>query len=152
MTDLDALEKLAREASRVAPGGWHFSPWHIEEGQPVVRHEAGWILATTSNDADAAFIAAANPATILSLISALRSRDAEVAGLRMALERLAKGAPPFTEAPRRPGSFACTSCNDTGMIAIRSRDGAYAFPGPVPDDARGYADADCWHCDCGRKP
>lgn len=44
----------------------------------------------------------------------------------------------------------CSHCNDTGMIAIRSRDGAYAFPGPVPDDAKGYADADCWYCDCAK--
>ena len=36
------------------------------------------------------------------------------------------------------------------MIACRSRDGQYAFPGPVPDDAKGYFDADCWYCDSGR--
>jgi hypothetical protein len=41
----------------------------------------------------------------------------------------------------------CPRCNGTGLIAIRSRDGAYAFPGPVPDDARGYAEAKCWECD-----
>lgn len=45
----------------------------------------------------------------------------------------------------------CTYCNDTGMIAIRSRDGLYAFPGHVPDDAKGYADADCWYCDCAKQ-
>lgn len=43
----------------------------------------------------------------------------------------------------------CRYCNGTGMVAMRSRDGAYAFPGPVPDDAKGYTDADCWHCDSG---
>jgi len=47
---------------------------------------------------------------------------------------------------------ACHYCNDTGWIAISSRDGQYAFPGPVPDDARGYADADCWYCDCAKTP
>ena len=46
----------------------------------------------------------------------------------------------------------CRKCNDTGYVAIRSRDGVYAFPGPVPDDAKGYADADCWYCDSGRPP
>ena len=46
----------------------------------------------------------------------------------------------------------CHFCNDTGTIAIRSRDGMYAFPGPVPDDAKGYADADCWYCDCAKHP
>jgi len=51
-----------------------------------------------------------------------------------------------------PRITKCSQCNDTGMIAILSRNGAYAFPGPVPDDAKGYADADCWYCDCGRAP
>lgn len=46
----------------------------------------------------------------------------------------------------------CHKCNGTGTVSIRSRDGAYAFPGPVPDDARGYADADCWYCDSGPPP
>jgi DnaJ-class molecular chaperone len=41
----------------------------------------------------------------------------------------------------------CHRCNGTGLIAIRSRDGTFAFPGPVPDDARGYAEAVCWGCD-----
>ena len=35
----------------------------------------------------------------------------------------------------------CHYCNDTGWVACRSRDGQYAFPGPVPDDAKGYFDA-----------
>lgn len=46
----------------------------------------------------------------------------------------------------------CHYCNDTGYIACRSRDGQYAFPGPVPDDAKGYFDADCWYCDSGPPP
>lgn len=41
----------------------------------------------------------------------------------------------------------CLYCNGTGTIACRSRDGSYAFAGPVPDAAKGYFDADCWHCD-----
>ena len=58
----------------------------------------------------------------------------------------------MTSNPRLKPEIACRQCMDTGMIAIRARDGMYAFPGPVPDDARGYADADCWYCDCARKP
>lgn len=55
--------------------------------------------------------------------------------------------------PREPSeAIQCKKCNDTGQVAIRARDGQYAFAGPVPDDARGYADADCWFCDCGRPP
>ena len=51
-----------------------------------------------------------------------------------------------------PGAPKCHYCNDTGMMACRSRDGQYAFAGPVPDDAKGYFDADCWYCDSGRRP
>lgn len=171
MTDLDALEKLAREATQ-AEWAWDGMTVDAEDGYVYVP-ECSYLGETAiclshvyeGGGRDCAFIAAANPQAILALISTLRSRDAEVAGLRRALERqtehIAAHAAArellgmkarLTEAPRRPGSFACTSCNDTGMIAIRSRDGSYAFPGPVPDDARGYADADCWYCDCGRKP
>jgi len=41
---------------------------------------------------------------------------------------------------------ACKKCNDTGFIAIWSQNGRYAHPGPVPDDARGYAEARCLAC------
>lgn len=41
---------------------------------------------------------------------------------------------------------ACKKCNDTGFIAIWSQNGRYAHPGPVPDDARGYAEARCLEC------
>ena len=51
--------------------------------------------------------------------------------------------------PSRPN---CPYCHDTGWVACRSRDGQYAFAGPVPDDAKGYFDADCWYCDSGRPP
>jgi len=44
----------------------------------------------------------------------------------------------------------CRYCNDTGWISIRTRDGAYAFAGAVPDDTKGFSDADCWYCDSGR--
>lgn len=40
-------------------GPWVFVPWHIEEGPPAVRSPDGWIVATTSSDADARLIAAA---------------------------------------------------------------------------------------------
>ena len=41
---------------------------------------------------------------------------------------------------------ACKKCNDTGYIVIQSHNGRYARPGPVPDDARGYAEARCFEC------
>jgi len=43
----------------------------------------------------------------------------------------------------------CSYCKDSGWIAIRSRDGSYAFAGAVPDGAKGFVDADCWFCDSG---
>jgi hypothetical protein len=41
----------------------------------------------------------------------------------------------------------CSKCRGTGRIACRSRDGQYAFPGPVPDDAKGYFEATCYICE-----
>lgn len=40
----------------------------------------------------------------------------------------------------------CQHCNDTGLVAINATTGIYARPGPVPHDARGYAEAPCWEC------
>ena len=59
---------------------------------------------------------------------------------------------PTSNPPLMPDAPQCHYCNDTGMVACRSRDGQYAFAGPVPDDAKGYFDADCWYCDSGRPP
>lgn len=41
------------------PLPWKFSPWHIEEGPPVVRAPAGYIVCTTASDQDAEYIAEA---------------------------------------------------------------------------------------------
>jgi hypothetical protein len=38
---------------------WRFVPWHIEEDSSAVRSPEGWIVCTTSSDADAKFIALA---------------------------------------------------------------------------------------------
>ncbi len=45
---------------------------------------------------------------------------------------------------------ACERCNDTGIIAVRSRDCSYVGPGPVPEYARGVAEGDCWDCNAAR--
>jgi len=55
MTLSTQLEALAQAGTQ---GEWRFVPWHIEEGPPAVRAEAGWIIATTASDADAKLIAA----------------------------------------------------------------------------------------------
>lgn len=82
--DLDALETLAQEAT---PGPWNYDPedggvdrLEDDEGEIVV---AGWVIGTfwphggptrqlLLEPADAEFIAAANPATVLALIADLR--------------------------------------------------------------------------------
>lgn len=68
--------------SKHTPGPWHFVPWHIEEGQPAVRCAEGWIVATTSNDANAEFIARA-PA----MEARIAELEASNAALRGAIER-----------------------------------------------------------------
>ena len=65
--DLDALEKLADEAT---PGPWERSDW-THDGY-VISANAGW-LGEIENKSDAAFIAAANPATIKALIAELKA-------------------------------------------------------------------------------
>ena len=40
----------------------------------------------------------------------------------------------------------CQHCNDTGLVAINATTGIYVRPGPVPHDARGYAENPCWEC------
>ena len=54
--------------------------------------------------------------------------------------RLLKGLLPV---PLQP---LCQHCNDTGFVAINAFTGIYIRPGPVPDDARGVAEAPCWEC------
>lgn len=70
--DLDALEKLADEAT---PGEWTINAVRTIEGQQMVcggvDHEYG-LVADVTMDRDAAFIAAANPATIKALIAELK--------------------------------------------------------------------------------
>jgi ssDNA-binding Zn-finger/Zn-ribbon topoisomerase 1 len=40
----------------------------------------------------------------------------------------------------------CPACHGSGTIAIWATTGRYAFPGPVPEDARGVAEARCHEC------
>lgn len=50
------------------------------------------------------------------------------------------GREAFEEEPK------CARCNDTGWVAIRSSNGAYAFPGRVPEETKGYAEFPCRNC------
>ena len=85
MTDLSELEKLARAAT---PGPWTFGFDDLEDGVFASAEEMGNIVCLTPMPkalrsceawpANAAYIAAANPATILALIA---ERDALRAGL-----------------------------------------------------------------------
>ena len=87
MTDLSELEKLARAAT---PGPWTFGFDDLEDGVFAPAEEMGNIVCLTPMPkalrsceawpASAAYIAAANPATILALIA---ERDALRAGLEL---------------------------------------------------------------------
>ena len=49
----------------------------------------------------------------------------------------------MSDAPERT---TCEHCNDTGYVAVSATTLKYLRPGPVPDDARGVAEAPCWEC------
>lgn len=72
-------EELLRLAEKATKGKWRFSPWHIEEDNPCIRIDNWGIVATASSDADAAYIAACDPQTIIALLT-LPSRE-EIARL-----------------------------------------------------------------------
>lgn len=58
-------------------------PWHIEEeDQATVRAFEGWIICTTSSDADSEHIARCSPDNIRALIDALREKDMTIAALQ----------------------------------------------------------------------
>lgn len=60
---------------------------------------------------------------------------------------LATTPPPAQDAPvGGETTTSCAHCNDTGLVAIRSSDGRYLRPGPVPEDARGVAEGHCFEC------
>lgn len=85
------------------------------------------------------------------LIAALRAyRQFDDDGVMVIVSRQAcEEAAEFIEATRtaipdlQP---TCQHCNDTGFVIIRSDYGTYVRPGPLPDDAKGYAESPCWHC------
>ena len=57
MTSTEELERLIKAGTPDRP--WHYSPWHVEEGPPAVRHPSGYIIANTDTNANAALIVAA---------------------------------------------------------------------------------------------
>ncbi len=66
--DLDKLEALARAAT---PGPWTYDgDIRASDGSFIIRDDR--YSPTTPGDSDAAFIAAANPATALALIDEIR--------------------------------------------------------------------------------
>ena len=85
----DKIEALRELAEKAAPGPWKFVPWHIEEGPSAVRVSAGWLLCNTSGDNNAAYIAAASPDVILSLLSELDCLRSSNEAMRKALEPFA---------------------------------------------------------------
>lgn len=92
MLDLDELARLAEKAT---PGEWRSEVWYTTNQRNV---DAGrlWVCNVgepggayePSIVADAAYIAAVNPATVLSLIARLRAAEADRERLRETLQNL----------------------------------------------------------------
>lgn len=78
------------------------------------------------------------------------SEDAAKAAAQADYDRRIRSAlttpPPAQDAPVGGEMASCAHCNDTGLVAIRSSDGRYLRPGPVPEDARGVAEGHCFEC------
>jgi hypothetical protein len=78
MTDLDELERLAKAAT---PGPWEYRE---ADGSAAVCHRGGWVEAilpgSPQENSDAAYCAAANPATILALTAEVRRLRADLDG------------------------------------------------------------------------
>ena len=55
---LDELQALLESATRVQPGPFRFSPWHIEEGEAAVKDRSNCYVCTTASDAQSECIAA----------------------------------------------------------------------------------------------
>jgi hypothetical protein len=83
--NLDALEQLARAAT---PGPWHAVQGVKPNERAVTNRNGAWFAelcdgSTRANDADAAFIAAANPAAVIELVQRLRAAEGIVRDLAM---------------------------------------------------------------------
>lgn len=77
-TDLSRLESLAREAT---PGEWETpadKPWRVYSGDVLIAVASGMTHPSDQvyADANAAYIAAANPAAVLALIERVRELEA----------------------------------------------------------------------------
>lgn len=92
---IDLLERLAKEAT---PGKWHVgrrsaTTVFVDEAYPEQHAIAACGGSTTLNEREqvepnAAFIAAANPQAILSLIALVKSQDKRIEEMEMALEKI----------------------------------------------------------------
>lgn len=88
MIDLDELRKLAEAAT---PGPWHF---HQDDGTaldisevciPRPEEDVDLSIASLLEDRDGAFIAAANPATVLALLDRVERAEAATERIREAV-------------------------------------------------------------------
>jgi hypothetical protein len=59
---------------------------------------------------------------------------------------MSDATPPPDDIAGLRAQAVCSHCNGTGTVAINASTGRYVAPGPVPDDARGVAEAPCWEC------
>lgn len=57
MIDAKTIEELQGLLAKATKGSWKFVPWHIEEANAAVRAPTGWLICSTSSDADSELIA-----------------------------------------------------------------------------------------------
>lgn len=71
------VEELRAGLTKLPAGPWQAVPRHVEEGEPVVRVYAGWVLCTTCSDDYAAHIARCSPNNIAKLIDLVDALTAD---------------------------------------------------------------------------
>ena len=83
--------ELRRLAAAATPGPWEYREM-VEPGSAGVTHPHGWVdavIACGANEMrDAAYIAAANPATMLALLDRLEKAEKDAARYRLLASRM----------------------------------------------------------------
>jgi hypothetical protein len=138
--DLDRLESAARAAT---PGPWNDSGTSVDDFDADCMMRMEWMPNGKADDddelndnykADAAFIAAFNPATALSLISALRASEAERERLRRIADgrmAVASAAVKHAKAYRARATTAEARCRALNEALTPSADTKAAYIGEV---------------------
>ena len=77
----DDIARLRALEAAATKGSWKFVPWHIEEANAAVRAPTGWLICSTSSDADSELIAEMRNA-LPALLDRLEKAEGELAEAR----------------------------------------------------------------------